>query len=98
MSNITNELEDVAGLSRGTKWFVAWTICSALAVWLGLSLAERLAAERCTIDGLAWDWKSWSCAQPRGIIILPSSLKRADRPSSKTGGVATKLEPSESRS
>ncbi|MEQ1697232.1 MAG: hypothetical protein ABL901_15465 [Hyphomicrobiaceae bacterium] len=66
------------GMSRRTKLFVAWTVFSALAVWFGLSVAERLAAERCTADGLNWNWTAWSCAQPGGTIILPSSLRRAD--------------------
>jgi len=60
------------------RLFVAWTIFSALAVWLALSVAETLAAERCSADGLLWNWKAWSCAQPRGTIILPSALRRAD--------------------
>ena len=78
MDAIADEPTEAAGLSRRTKWFVAWTVSSALAVWLGLSVAEGLAAERCTADGLAWDWKAWNCTQPRGTIILPSSLRRAD--------------------
>jgi hypothetical protein len=61
----------------GRKTFVAWTIFSALGVWLGLSLAEGLAKERCTADGLAWQWKSWSCTQPKGIILVPPGLRRA---------------------
>jgi hypothetical protein len=80
---ITDLQDDATGLTRRTKWFVAWTVCSALTVWLGLSVAEGLAAERCTTDGLAWDWKAWSCTQPRGTIILPSSLRRADTPGKK---------------
>ena len=85
MSTISDEPDDAGGLSRRTKWFVAWTVCSALGVWLGLSVAEGLAAERCTIDGLAWDWKTWSCAQPAGTIILPSALRRADNSALRNG-------------
>ena len=59
------------------RWFAAWTVFSALAVWLGLSVAEGVAMERCTADGLSWDWKGWGCTQPRGTIILPSALRRA---------------------
>lgn len=65
------------GLAHRRRWFVAWTVFSALAVWLGLSVAEKLAADRCAADGLLWNWKTWSCAQPRGTIILPSALRRA---------------------
>ena len=61
----------------GRKTFVAWTVLSALSVWLGLSVLEGLAAERCHIDGLAWNWKAWSCAHPSGTIILPPGLRRA---------------------
>ena len=61
----------------GRKTFVAWTIFSALGVWLGLAIAEGLAKERCNQDGLAWDWKAWSCAHPSGTIILPPGLRRA---------------------
>ena len=69
---------DAGGVYTLRRWFVAWTIFSALAVWLGLSVAETLAAERCAADGLIWNWKAWSCAQPRGTIVLPSALRRAD--------------------
>jgi hypothetical protein len=61
----------------GRKTFVAWTVFSALAVWLGLSVAEGLAKDRCNADGLAWNWKQWDCAKPSGIIILPPGLRRA---------------------
>lgn len=61
----------------GRKIFIAWTVCSALAVWLGLSIAEGLAIERCNQDGLSWDWKAWSCTHPSGTIILPPGLRRA---------------------
>lgn len=79
MNQKTSEQPEHGGLSQRAKWLVAWTIVSALGVWLGLSVAERLAAERCTADGLTWNWKAWSCAQPGGTIILPSSLRRAER-------------------
>ena len=61
----------------GWKVFVAWTIFSALAVWLGLSVAEGLAAERCFTDSMAWNWKTWSCVPHSGTIILPPGLRRA---------------------
>ena len=61
----------------GRKPFIAWTVFSALAVWLCLSVIEGLAKERCNIDGLAWRWTTWSCAQPSGIIIVPPGLRRA---------------------
>jgi hypothetical protein len=66
-----------SGFPFGRKSFIVWTIFSALAVWLGLSIAEGLAAERCRNDSLAWNWKSWSCAPQGGIIILPPGLRRA---------------------
>jgi hypothetical protein len=62
---------------RRWRWFAAWTVFSALGVWLGLSVAEGVAMERCNADGLSWDWKGWRCTQPRGTIILPSALRRA---------------------
>ena len=65
------------GLVTGRKAFIAWTIFSALAVWFGLAIAEGLAKERCNQDGLAWNWKAWSCAQPGGILIIPPGLRRA---------------------
>lgn len=65
------------GVSNGWKLFIAWTIFSALGVWLALAVAEGLAAERCHNDGQAWNWKAWSCAHPSGTIILPPGLRRA---------------------
>ena len=65
------------GLSAGRKAWLAWTVFSALAVWLALAVAEGLAKERCNTDGLAWDWKLWTCAQPSGTIIVPPGLRRA---------------------
>ena len=61
----------------GRKTFIAWTVLSALGVWLALSVAEGLAAERCQADSLAWNWKSWSCVPHSGTIILPPGLRRA---------------------
>lgn len=66
-----------AALSAGRKLFIAWTVVSALGVWLALALAEGLAAERCFNDGLAWHWTAWSCAPRSGTIILPPGLRRA---------------------
>jgi hypothetical protein len=61
----------------GSKTFVAWTVFSALAVWLGLSIVEGLAIEQCRADALAWNWKSWQCQPYGGTIILPPGLRRA---------------------
>ena len=69
--------EERAGLTFGRKTFIAWTVLSALGVWLTLSVAEGLAAERCQADSLAWNWKSWSCVPHSGTIILPAGLRRA---------------------
>jgi hypothetical protein len=77
MSQLEDRSPSRMPLAVGTKTFAAWTLFSALAVWLGLSVLEGLAAERCHIDGLAWQWKTWSCAQPAGTIILPPGLRRA---------------------
>ena len=73
----TEATRERAGLTFGRKTFIAWTIFSALAMWLGLSVAEGLAAERCQADSLAWNWKSWSCVPHSGTIILPPGLRRA---------------------
>jgi hypothetical protein len=61
----------------GTRTYVAWTVFSALGVWLALSVAEGLAIERCLNDSLAWNWTTWSCTHPSGTIILPQGLRRA---------------------
>lgn len=65
----------VAGFGR--KWLFAYTLVSALAVWLGLAVAEGRARERCGREGLQFHWITWSCVPAGGTIILPSELKRA---------------------
>ena len=77
MSDASNSIIDRPGCRPGRKTFAAWTIFSALAVWLGLSVLEGLAKERCNQDGLPYNWKAWSCAQPSGTIIVPPGLRRA---------------------
>ena len=77
MSQIHQRVPEHPGLATGRKTFMAWTIFSALAAWLGLAVAEGLAKEGCNQDGLAWNWKAWSCAQPGGILIIPPGLRRA---------------------
>ena len=77
MSRFDDQHSARTGVSTGWKLFVVWTVFSALAVWLGLSVSEGLAVERCHNDGQAWNWKAWSCAQPNGTIILPPGLRRA---------------------
>jgi hypothetical protein len=57
--------------------FVAYTIVSALAVWLALAVAEGLAKEQCQRDGLAFQWTTWTCKPYGGTIILPPGLRRA---------------------
>ncbi len=76
-SQIGNDATERPLFKVGTRTFVAWTIFSALGVWLALSVAEGLAIERCLNDSLAWNWKAWSCTQPSGTIILPPGLRRA---------------------
>jgi hypothetical protein len=77
MSQTRSNETQRTGLPFGRRTFVAWTIFSALAVWLGLSLAEGLAVEQCRADALAWNWKQWRCEPGGGTIILPPGLRRA---------------------
>ena len=77
MTDASDTRSERPAFRPGRKTFAAWTVFSALAVWLGLSVVEGLAKERCNQDGLAYDWKAWSCAQPSGTIIVPPGLRRA---------------------
>lgn len=77
MSQVHDDGTERPHFKAGRRTFAAWTVLSALSVWLGLSVMEGLAAERCQNDGLAWNWKTWSCAHPAGTIILPPGLRRA---------------------
>jgi hypothetical protein len=62
---------------RVPRWFIVWTVCSALVTWLGLTIAEGISAERCRSDGLAWNWKAWSCEFRAGPLSLPPGLRRS---------------------
>lgn len=68
--------QSLIGPSR-RRLFAVWTVSSALTVWLGLSVAEGIAAERCHSDGLAWNWKSWSCEYRHAPLSLPQGLRRS---------------------
>jgi hypothetical protein len=61
----------------GPRGWIAYTVLSALAVWLSLAVAEGLAKEQCQRDGLAFNWTTWSCKNAGGTIILPPGLRRA---------------------
>ncbi len=61
----------------GRKALLAYTLVSALAVWLGLTVALGRAQEQCGHEGLQFRWTIWNCVPAGGTIILPSELKRA---------------------
>ena len=77
LGTITSSREPSSASNLRFKVFIGWTVVSALAVWLSLSVLEGLAQERCQSDGQLWRWTSWSCVQPSGTIVLPSALRRA---------------------
>ncbi|MGH8336695.1 MAG: hypothetical protein ACRETL_07755 [Gammaproteobacteria bacterium] len=77
MSEIAEVKPEPRYVRFGSKAFIAYTVLSALAVWLGLSIVETLVRDQCNSDGLEFHWTRWSCSLPSGTILQPLNLRRA---------------------